>query len=82
MPRPWPRLPTYAAIHVELAWPLLTMRFVMEATGFKQLCVSYLGQVELGAKTAVLYRATWQVREMCRHGGVVGRAGTGLCLLT
>lgn len=54
----------------------------MEATGFEQLCVSYLGQVELGAKTAVLYRATWQVRETCRHGGVVGRAGTGLCLLT
>lgn len=48
----------------------------MEATGFEQLCVSSLGQVELAAKTAVLYKATWQVRETCRHRG--WRAGLAL----
>ena len=54
----------------------------MEVTGFKHPCVSYVGRAELRATTAVLPRATQQVRETCRHWGVAGQAGIGLCLLT
>lgn len=45
-------------------------------TGCEQPCVSYVGQAELGAKTAVLSRATRQVRETWQRWG--GRGGDGL----
>lgn len=51
-----------------LPWSLLTS-FVTEATGLESPCMSYVGQAELGAKTAALSRATRQVRERCQHGG-------------
>lgn len=74
-PRPWSQLPACAVAPVEVPRPPLTIRFVTEATGFKHPCVSYVGQAELRAKTAVLPTATWQVRETCRHGGG-GRGGS------
>lgn len=65
-----------AVAHVEPPQPPPTIRFVTDATGFEEPCVSYVGQAEFGAKTVVLSRATRQVRETCRHGR--WRAGLAL----
>lgn len=76
-PGPWPRLPTRSEAHMECPRPPLAIRFIMEATRSEHPCVSYVGQAELGAKTAVLSRATRQVRETCRHGGWRARLALG-----
>lgn len=80
LPRPWSGLLRHAAAPAEHPRPLLSIRFVTEVTGFQHPCVSYVGQAELKAKTAVLPRATRQVRETCRPGGWQARlASVSVC---
>ena len=80
LPRPWSGLPTHAVAAAELPRPSLSIRFITEVTGFQHPCVSYVGQAKLNAKTAVLPRATRQVRETCRPGGWQARlASASVC---